>query len=178
MIFRIFKNRTRGGKGDQGTEESNSSVPPILLEALDDDDYLGRAAQAKHLAANSIRSKDYDSAWSLLHDQKSNYLSHANREKFTVDQTLALDSTVHEVMANVLRLEGRHNEALVDIVYWVTAQSRSPKKAHKSKFNAYFKRCKFSNTNIDSAVRQMNSIKPPHEFIKARSLVKRWIELK
>jgi hypothetical protein len=107
------------------------------------EDFLGPAATAKHAAKEAISEGRYDDAWGYLHAQKDFYLSHANRQRFTKKHTLALDAEVHVELANILRLEKKHDDAFVNILYWVTAQSDKPKKSHASKLKSYFNRTSF-----------------------------------
>ncbi|MBU2970781.1 hypothetical protein KO527_15625 [Pseudoalteromonas sp. C2R02] len=106
-------------------------VSKISIEEMVKRDHLGKEAKAGHKAKDAIKNKKYDEAWGFLHEQKLQYMEHANISGFNVEQTLALDADVHENLANVLRLENKHKDALIHIVYWVTAQNHRPKKNHE-----------------------------------------------
>jgi len=114
-----------------------------------EDDYLGKAAEAGNNAKIAVKDKDFNKAWGLLHEQKSYYMQHANREGFSAQNALSLDSNVHENLANILRIEGKHHDAFFHILYWVIASYHRPIKKHQQKLQAYFNRCKFKNMTID-----------------------------
>ncbi|OCW98106.1 hypothetical protein [Alishewanella sp. HH-ZS] len=138
------------------------------------DDYLRKAAEAKHIAKTAVSDKNFDLAWRYFHIQKDLYLKHAKKSKFTLRQTLALDASVHEDMANVLRQEGRHEEAFTDILYWVIAQSERPKKSHLTKLKSYFSRCKYKNVTFSDVENftQLNHESP--DFFAAKEKVLEW----
>ncbi|EJG0692348.1 hypothetical protein C4G81_RS22265 [Vibrio parahaemolyticus] len=140
------------------------------------EDFLGKAANAGQKAKKAMKLKNFDEAWGLFHEQKSLYIQHANRSGFTANQTLALDATVHEEMANILRQEGKHNDALVHIVYWVLAGSERPIKRHDQKLQAYFNRCKFQKVSFELAKENMAKLKMPVSFLDAKSIVSDWVD--
>lgn len=78
---------------------------------------MGKAAEAGQKAKDAKRTKEYDKAWGLYHEQKMLYMQHANRSDFTNRQVLALDSQVHEDLANILRVEKKNDNALTHILY-------------------------------------------------------------
>lgn len=121
----------------------NSSVENLYKE-----DYLGLAAKAGHKAKEAMKGKKYGMAWGYLHEQKNYYIQHARRERFTAQQILALDASVHETLADILRIEGHHKQALTNIVYWVIASSHRPIKRHDQKLKSYFNRCKFNKSSL------------------------------
>ncbi|EKO3681672.1 hypothetical protein M3905_003446 [Vibrio metschnikovii] len=151
------------------------SVDPQM--ELTHEDFLGKAAQVGHEAKAAIKLNKFDEAWRLLHEQKSLYVQHVNQSGFTPNQALALDATVHEDMANLLRLEGRHKDALVDIVYWVLACSERPIKRHDQKLRSYFNRCKFQNVSFELAKEQMRKLDMPVSLIDAKAIVSHWVEM-
>jgi len=79
--------------------------------------YLGEAAEQKHLAKQAIKDKRFDDAWGYLHEQKMYYQKHANANNWEYLDFLVLDSVAHEDMANILRIEGKHGNALSNISY-------------------------------------------------------------
>ncbi|MDO6461863.1 hypothetical protein Q4485_14220 [Granulosicoccaceae sp. 1_MG-2023] len=168
-IFSIFKKR--------------KSTPDVVLDDhvagsiadLQCDDFLGKAAEAGHKAKAAVKAKKYHEAWKLYHDQKSLYMQHANKFGFTARQTIALDASVHEDMANILRHENKHEEALVHIVYWVLAGNDRPLKRHQQKLKSYFNRCKFKKTTLSEAQRAIQLQSKMAEFKRASSSVAGWI---
>ncbi|MEL4399033.1 hypothetical protein AAEJ42_01975 [Shewanella algae] len=147
---------------------------------IDFEDFLGPAAKAKHAAKDAIREGRYDDAWKQLHIQKENYLKNSSRHGFTKIQTLSLDADPHEDFANILRLEKKHNDAFVNILYWVSAQSHRPKKSHASKLKSYFNRTSFKNSVsfdevegfIESRVGKLNT------YVVCQRKVKEWLSAK
>ena len=169
-LFSIFK-RKKVTEVDSHFEEHAEKV----ISEFDANDYLGKAAKAGHEAKDAAKAKKYDKAWGLYHDQKSFYMQHANRCGFTPIQTLALDATVHEEMANILRLEGKHHDALANILYWVLAGANRPIKRHKQKFQAYFNRCKFEKTTLAEAESEIANQSALPEYTLAQSITSNWI---
>lgn len=145
-------------------------LEPKLLDS-DRKDYLGMAAKNKHAAKSAIKAKEFDTAWKLLHEQKHNYMAHAQVMRFDKAQTLSLDGTVHEDLANILRLEKKHKDALVHIVYWAVSGT-SLTKSHISKLTAYFNRCKFEETCLSSLIEYYESnIENSIEFLEVKGLI-------
>lgn len=142
---------------------------------FDTNDYLGKAADAKSEAKQAVKERDFDKAWGLFHEQKEYYVKHANRIGFIARDALSLDSTVHEDLANILRVGGKHHDAFFNILYWVIASRHRPIKRHEQKLKAYFNRCKFKNTTIEDVCDYIagcgNTIVNP---IKIREQVERW----
>lgn len=86
-------------------------------------DYLGKAADAKHAARAAVKAGQHDRAWGLLHEQKECYLKHAQKMGFDAEQVMRMDGSVSEDFANILRLEKKHTQALVYILYWIVTSS-------------------------------------------------------
>tara|TARA_R110002167_G_scaffold78132_1_gene216437 strand:+ start:4 stop:525 length:522 start_codon:yes stop_codon:yes gene_type:complete len=168
-IFSIFK-RKRAVVGD------SVDVPVDNLNVeFQANDFLGKAAEAGHKAKDAVKAKRYDDAWKLFQEQKTLYLHHASKYEFTSLQTLALDSSVHEKMANILRMEGKHIEALINIVYWVLAGTHRPINRHHQKLRAYFNRCKFKNTTLEQAQLELAAHRGLPEYTVAKSIVSNWV---
>lgn len=168
-FFSIFKRKKT--KPDLEFENYAQEV----VADFQSNDFLGKAALAGHKAKVAVKDKEYDKAWGLYHEQKSFYMQHANRSGFTANQALALDASVHEDMANILRLENKHEDALVSIVYWVLTGVDRPIKRHQQKLKSYFNRCKLKNTELSEAERIIASNKKLPEFTLARSIVTEWV---
>lgn len=155
-------------KSKQIPEDSNS------FEIDTRPDYLSMAAKAGHKAKAAVKAKEFDKAWGLYHEQKSLYLAHANRSSFTTLETLSLDASVHEHLANILRLESKHDAALVNVLYWIIAQSHKPIKRHNEKLTAYFNRCKFSNTSLEEALDYITLQRNSLDFSEIQLKVAEW----
>lgn len=107
-------------------------------------DFLGRAAKKKQLAKQAIKDKKFDDAWKYLHEQKILYLQHANRPDSGFDHlsTMVVDASIHEDLANILRLENKHKDALLNIsyVYKVNFTAKRPRITLEKKLKVYFGR--------------------------------------
>lgn len=113
------------------------------------DDHLTKAAAAKKEAEAAVARGEYDVAWKHFHEQKMFYLKNASEGGFTPEQTLALDASVNEDLANILRLEGKHDLALAHIAYWIACSREKAPKREAQKLRAYFNRCSFKKTSFD-----------------------------
>ena len=162
---------------ESSADDVVATLEASLAETLSRPDFLGLAAAAGSEARAAVSSGDYNKAWALYQDQKSLYLQHAKHSGFTARQTIAIDASIHQQMANVLRLEGRHADALVHILYWAIGTSDRPVKAHESKVRAYFNRCKLKNTTLDDAETFVaSSAKSIANFQSIQTQVRRWLE--
>lgn len=157
--------------------ESPHPTPPsaLVLGSLQDRiDHLADAAEARLQATIAEKAGDYDAAWQHLHDEKHHFLLHANKQKFSIQHTLALDSTVHEKMANILRKEKRHNDAFLHIAYWVTSQRHRPIKRHRDKFRAYYNRAESMSVSEDDAWSIIMTA-PMLDFPQIQMIVQQWL---
>ncbi|WP_054200778.1 hypothetical protein [Pseudoalteromonas undina] len=168
-LFSIFKRKKP--KPDLEFENYAQEV----MADFQRNDFLGKAAEAGHKAKAAVKEMQYDKAWGFYQEQKSFYMQHANRSGFTANQVLALDASVHEDMANILRLENKHEVALVNIVYWILAGVDRPIKRHQQKLKSYFNRCKLKNTELPEAERIIATNKKLPEFTLAKSIVSEWV---
>ncbi len=154
--------------------ESNISPTPHWSErdvGAWPEDHLGKAAEAKHAAKAAIKERRFDEAWRLLHKQQEHWMAHASRMGFTKVQTLSLLSSINEEMANVLRLESRHDDALVHIMYSIATDRRPPQSRIK-KLTAYFNRCKFDGEyTVERAELGVKMLKKEPDFRMAQEFV-------
>ncbi|WKN20802.1 hypothetical protein [Azotobacter vinelandii] len=138
-------------------------------------DYLGKAAIAGHESIAAVRAGDLDKAWDLYLDQKSLYLQHANQWEWNAQDTIALTASLDKNLANILRLKGRHHDALPHVLYWAAAQAHRPSKHHGQKIRAYFNRCKLKNTTLDE-VTAFVALSAEHPDLRAiQDKVQEWI---
>lgn len=152
---------------------ARSSEPHWSERNLDamPEDYLGKAATAKHAAKQAIKEKRFNDAWRLLNEQQKHWIDHANREGFTKRQTLNLLASINEQMANIHRLEGRHHDALAQLIYAIGSDSRPPESRIK-KLSAYFNRCKFdSRYSVKRAEMGVKMIRKEPDIKLAQELV-------
>jgi len=156
----------------QGTE-AHDDFAARLLEEFSKNDHLGKAAVAREKARTAEAEKDYDAAWRFYHEQKEHYLQHASRNRFTKAQTLALDGSVSQQLANILRIEGKHDDALIHILYWVASSSR-PTKTQEQKLIAYLKRCKFKAISVADLQRTIEEFGENPDFVQIKNAVAAW----
>lgn len=161
------------------------SAPPNEPEDIFDDftarlqadfaknDHLGKATIAGSKAKEAVASRKFDIAWGLYHDQKQHYLEHAARCDFTNSQALALDASVSEHMGNILRLEGKHHDALAHIVYWVAASS-GVTKSQQQKLPAYFNRCRFNTVTLYDLNDLVEASRVDPDFVRIRHVIAEW----
>jgi len=74
-------------------------------------------------------------------------MRHANEQRFNAQETSALDASVSENLANILRIEKKHTDALIHIIYWISTSSRRTK-AQDKKLDAYFNRAKLEKLKL------------------------------
>ncbi|MBI9036464.1 MAG: hypothetical protein JEZ03_18560 [Bacteroidales bacterium] len=151
IIVLVIVTFTRLKKAKHSNNKAHEEVTNIqeMISEFQENDCLGKAGEAGTKAKQALKEKDFNEAWRLFNEQKSHYMEHANKCGFSAQDALSLDSTVHENLANILRIEGKHHDAFFNILYWVIASHHRPIKKHKQKLIAYFNRCKFKNTTID-----------------------------
>jgi hypothetical protein len=113
-IFDIFK-RKKADRVDPS--ESYEDLIGRHLAEFSEEDYLGKAAVAGGKAHIAKAAGNFDAAWRSYQEMKIFYSQHAARCNFTAAETLALDACVSQPMADILRLEGKHHDALVHIMY-------------------------------------------------------------
>ena len=134
---------------------------PHKVPTFGPDDNLGHAANAKHEANWYVSNGDLDKAWGLYHRQQHHYSQHATKDGsvFTPEATIALISSVNESLANILRLESKHRDALIHMIYCIAGTTK-PTKSQLKKLPAYFKRAKFSNTTFYDMERLISQQRP------------------
>jgi len=133
-------------------------------------DFLGNAAKFKHKGLDAIKDKKYNQAWKMFNQQKQCLINHANEQKFNKQQTLSIDASVSENLANILRLEGKHNDALIHIIYWVSTSAKRTK-AQNGKLNSYFNRAKLTGIAL-SQIEDFISEGP--DFRSIRDQLQKW----
>lgn len=143
-------------------------------------DNLGPAAVARQKAKTAIKEKRFDDAWRLLHKQREYYDRHIRSGyPFTETQARCMQSQIDEDFANILRLEGKHKQALVHIIFWVgshTASGRITATMDK-KLLSYFNRCKFLNQTIEDVKNLAVSFKLNSSmsmFVSTQKLIDTW----
>lgn len=92
---------------------------------------------------------------------------------FTAREILALDGSVSEGLANILRLQQKHDEALTHMLYCLMS-SNTPIKSHRTKIVAYFNRCKFKGIGIEELNEFISSAPGLPDLGAIQSKVKQW----
>jgi HSP90 family molecular chaperone len=168
----FFKHIRR--KKNDVTKPINSESELVQYEYISPD-YLGKAADAGRKAKDAIKERKYDEAWKLYHQQKELYWKFASQYGHSPTQLLALDATVHEDLANILRLESKHTEAFVNILYWVMNDGGRRTKRQTTKLRAYFNRCKFKNLTLKEVEDYIGVNSYGTELTDARAIVMDWL---
>lgn len=143
------------------------------LDRMDMTDYLGQAAKAGGKAKAASDAGDFDGAWRHYHEQKALYLNHANRSEFTPVQAIALEGSVHRNLANLLRIEGRHLEALVHFLYYY-ATSPKRTKTDEKQIVAYYNRSEIKSVDIDHVRGFAENLGPIPNFRLIQSTCAQW----
>lgn len=137
------------------------------------DDYLGQAANAGLKAREAMDLGDFDVAWAQYQEMSQIYLKHAHKEGFTVKQTLALVGPVHRSMARLLMQEGKHNDALVHILYY-TACSDTPLEKELKNYRPFVNRCKFLGVALEEVSERISDWRAAPDLRAIRDVVAEW----
>lgn len=174
-------NRQKPSRGRSSPNRTTISIPAdkvgdILsaLDRMDMTDYLGMAATAGQKAKAAADAGDFDDAWRHYHEQKAHYINHANRSEFTPAQAIALEGSVNRSLANILRLEGRHSEALVHILYYYATTPKRTKTDEKQLL-AYYNRSKIKAVEIDEVRAFAENLGPVPNFRSIQAACSQWL---
>ncbi len=170
-LFDLFKNKSAPTEHEESYDDFAARLQADFLK----NDHLGKAALAGSKAKEAVVSGKFDVAWGLYHEQKQHYLQHAACCGYTKPQVLAIDASVSEPMGNILRLEGKHHDALVHIVYWVAASPRLTK-SQQQKLSAYFNRCRFKTITLSDLNNLVEASQAEPDFLRIRSVISDWRE--
>jgi hypothetical protein len=140
--------------------------------------YLGEAAEQKHLAKQAIKDRKFDDAWRYLHEQKMYYQKHANANNWNALDFLVLDSSPHEDMANILRIEGKHKNALSNLSYKfkTTYTAGRPIITLERKLESYYNRAYKDNKPFKRFLSLLKAL-PSSDFISVRDFVEKFYPL-
>lgn len=145
------------------------------IDTIDIEDYLSLAANA-HICANAeMKKKNYEEAWKLFTKQQQYYYQHAKKQNFTTSQTIALGATVSEYLANILRLENNHQQALVHFIYCVADEYPTVRYKAK-KLPVYLKRAKLKNVDFEELESFIYSLSKPLNYKTIQDKVKEWMK--
>lgn len=137
-------------------------------------DYMGKAAEAINAADEAAKAGRMDAAWALYGKAREHYRVHAKRFDFTTQQIIALDASVFEKTASILRKEGQHDEALAHILYLYLNDSR-PSQSRAKKVATYLKRSSFKHIT-PNFIESMKSFQPIWQLDQIKTHIKRWRE--
>jgi hypothetical protein len=138
-----------------------------------DSDFLGKAALAGHKGIAAKKMKNYDEAWRFFNEQKGYYMQHAGRSGFSNESTVGLDASVSKQLADIQRLEGKHHNALVHILYWVSC-AETMTKEQNNKLRAYFNRAKFKGVDNLELLQLIASQYPLPDYEVLQETVAEW----
>ena len=152
-------------------DEDEEGYLADLAESFND--YLGEAAELKHKGLLAIKNKEFNTAWKSFNEQNLLLLKHANECNFSQRQTLNLTSNISENHANICRLENKHLDALIHILYWISTSLPYTTKSQEKKLVSYFNRTKIKNVQINE-VREFVNTMPGNKEIKNQ--LRQWID--
>jgi hypothetical protein len=132
-------------------EDDNAEPAAADVDVDVDVDYLQLAQEKGREAKVAMREKNNAEAWELLQQQKSFYNKFSINEGSNESELIALDSSVSKDLANLLRQDKKHKDALVHIIYWV-ANSKTVTKDQESKLRVYFNRAKLMGPAVDDVM--------------------------
>lgn len=171
-IFDLFRRKKKQSASNQFDIDAEKEK---MLQDFTKHDYLGKAAEAKHKAKKAVKEKDFDTAWGLLHEEKQLYLQHGERCNFTQAETIALDGCVSEEFANILRLEGNHDQALAHILYWIMSRAEDRViKRQEQKLRAYCNRCKFDGVDLEDVQYYIGTARHTPDIRNIQCQVSEW----
>lgn len=169
-MFSFFK------KKKENKIDSVESYSEQVFNDFHENDFLGKAAIAGEKAGKAKNNKEFDKAWKYLHEMKSYYLQHASTQNFTRQQTLALDSSSSISLADILRLECKHDQALVHILYWASG-TKNFSKTDQKKVTAYFNRVKLKNSSVEEIFKYIAVSRLNPDFREIQSKVQELIDI-
>lgn len=129
-----------------GSQEYNR----LMVEQLQRNDFLGKAATLRSEAAEHAILGHGDSYWGCLEKIKGAYSQHADAQGWNREDTLRLVTSVFKESADFLRKEGRHREALRHYMYYL-AHARPAGKTAVERLPAFLKRASIDKDRIREA---------------------------
>lgn len=135
-----------------------------------------QADEAGLQAREAAKAGEYEQARHLYEQQGTLLRQCIERAGADAPPEAEVFAPLHLGMADLLRLEKRHDDALPHILYWVIAGRRKPLKGHAEKLRAYFNRCKLQNTVLDEAEHFAAAFPEPAEFTTIETQVRSWLD--
>lgn len=113
-------------------------------------DYLVIAADMRSKIKNSIREKEFNTAWQLAQDLSNIYVEYINATNPGNTPEIhawanGLVNSVSEYRAEILSKEGKHKDALYHATWKAVTEVR-PIKKYKEKMLVYFRKAKLNIT--------------------------------
>lgn len=135
--------------------------------------HLLKAANYNKNARNALSEGCFDLAWSETEKARNEYILHANYQRWPLDETMQLVASCSKLSANILRLEGRHIEALRHYLYYLMHQKRLTKTDTK-RLSAYIKDSQLSGGSVGAAMDFIDKAQPQHGFPEVDNLINSW----
>ena len=139
------------------------------------EDFLGPAAVHKRAAEQAAKSGNFDVAWREVHNQQSCYIQHAKSHSFDRAAALRITGSVHEDLADILRLEGKHDQALAHFIYFAATQGRYFGKTKNKKLTAYKSRARIPAVTMADVSRFIKELRMAPDFRSAQNQVGAWV---
>ena len=138
-------------------------------------DHLGAAAKLSSDAREAKKAGNFDEAWRCNELAKEQYLLHAQSQGWGPSNTMRLVGSLHGFSADILRLGGRHVEALRHYLYY-SVHSAKPSKSQVQKLGAYIKRSKLPGATPLSAMAFLDTTSEETDFNEIDKLISSWRE--
>jgi hypothetical protein len=150
------------------------NIDYLDVNTIHKEDYGSLSASALMRAKKAIKEKRFDDAWGLLHQAKISGVEHCKSQPNNCSrmQLIYYETRPHAAMANILRMEKKHTQALIDYTYFVTDSENLTVKYKRKKLRAYFNRAKLSNITLDEYKDFIFSMNGEPDYFKIETFVK------
>jgi hypothetical protein len=158
---------------EEAREEQVADDFFTLFDEMRKDSPVERATQSVQKASAALALGDLNTAWAYYQEAKEHYMDHAIQCRCTPAQVIDLDSSMSAPLANILRLENKHYDALCHIIYWAVGTER-PMKMHDQQVSSYFKRCKFNKVVLEDVTSFVAVSRFSPDFVRIRDTIGAW----
>ncbi|WP_417666987.1 hypothetical protein [Pseudidiomarina sp.] len=135
---------------------------------------LSRAKEAKQCALEALEEGNHDEAWRKFHEQKRLFAQLGIENGSKILESLALDSSVHEHLAKVLRVESKHEQALMNITYFLLASGKRDPKLIANILAPYIENSESVTVELSEAVDDICSYDKVPDIKAAQQIISAW----
>jgi hypothetical protein len=149
------------------------------VSTIHEEDYSALCNSARLRAQKAIKEKRLNDAWRLLNKEKLYGMIYCEFSSDCPKVTLIhYQQRPHEDMANILRLEKKHIDALINYTYFVTDSEYLSVKYKLKKLKAYFNRAKLVDITFDEYKDFIFSMHGVPDYDKIETKIKKHINHK